>query len=291
MNQMSDPGQGERLMTSLTEKARRFAGLHQRQNGLFVMPNAWNAGSCRLLAAEGFEAIGTTSAGIAFSLGRPDYAGAVSRDEMLAEVARIAAATDLPVSADLESGYGLTPEDVADTVRLAVAAGVVGCNIEDVSPGTGALFALEEAVARLRAAKAAASTLCPDFVLTARTDVFLSGQTDALAEAIARGCAYHQAGADCIFVPGVPSAADIQTLVEQIPAPLTVVMGFSGAAMSLSELRQAGVQRVSIGGSLARATFGQIRQAAGEIRQQGSFGYADQQIPDGELCRFFHQAS
>ncbi|WP_026182652.1 isocitrate lyase/PEP mutase family protein [Leeia oryzae] len=272
-----------------SEKARLFADLHRRQNGLFVMPNAWNAGSCRMLASEGFAAIGTTSAGIAFSLGRPDYAGAVSREEMLDEVARIVAATDLPVSADLESGYGQMPRDVADTIRLAIEAGVVGANIEDVSPETGQLFAVEEAAERLSAAKAAAQVACPDFVLTGRTDVFLTGEPDALAAAIQRARTYHRAGADCIFVPGVRSASDIRILAEQIPAPLTVVMGFAGATMALSELQQLGVQRVSIGGSLARATFGLIRRAAREIRQQGTFGFADLQIPDGELCQFFNQ--
>ncbi|MBI3144706.1 MAG: isocitrate lyase/phosphoenolpyruvate mutase family protein [Pseudogulbenkiania sp.] len=269
------------------QKALRFQDLH-RQDGIFRMPNAWDAGSARMLSASGFPAIATTSAGIAFSLGLPDYEGAVSRETMLERIRQIAAAVDLPVSADLEAGYGVEPEQVGDTIRLAMAAGVVGGNIEDFTGERSApLFGLDLAAERIRAAREAADASAIPFTLTARTDCYLAGVGNPFAAAVERANRYREAGADCLFVPGVSDPDVIAALVKEIDGPLTVVMGLSGSTLSVSQLAALGVRRVTIGGSLARATYGLIRQAASEMKEQGSFSFADRQIPDGELCRFF----
>lgn len=268
-------------------KARAFRALHQ-QPGIFVMPNAWDAGSARLLAAAGFAALGSTSAGIAFSMGWPDGDARMTRELMLARLQAIVAAVPLPVSADLESGYGATPDEVGRTIRLAWQAGVVGANLEDATGQPARpLFDLPEAAERLRAARAAADALCPDFTVTARIDSFLVDAPQPLDDALRRAEAYRAAGADCIFVPGLRDEATLRTLVEAVGLPLTVVMGLTGSPLTVPRLQELGVRRVSIGGSLARAACGLIRRAAEEMALHGSFGFAEQQIPDGELCRFF----
>jgi 2-methylisocitrate lyase-like PEP mutase family enzyme len=268
-------------------QARAFRALHQ-QPGIFVMPNAWDAGSARLLAAAGFAALGSTSAGIAFSMGWPDGDARMTRELMLERVQAIAAAVPVPVSADLESGYGATPDEVGQTIHLAWQAGVVGANLEDATGQPARpLFDLPEAAERLRAARAAADVLCPDFTLTARIDSFLVDAPQPLDDALRRAEAYRAAGADCIFVPGLRDEATLRTLVEAIGLPLTVVMGLTGSPLTVPRLQELGVRRVSIGGSLARAACGLIRRAAEEMALHGSFGFAEQQIPDAELCRFF----
>lgn len=269
------------------QKALLLKELHGR-DGIFLMPNAWDAGSARMLSAFGFPAIATTSAGIAFSLGLPDYEGAVSREAMIERIGQIAAAVDLPVSADLEAGYGAEPEQVGETIRLAIAAGVVGGNIEDFTGERSApLFGLDLAAERIRAAREAADASGVPFTLTARTDCYLAGVENPFAVAVERANRYREVGADCLFVPGVSDPDVIAALVKEIDGPLTVVMGLSGSTLSVSQLAELGVRRVTIGGSLARATYGLIRQAASEMKEQGSFSFAAQQIPDGELCRFF----
>lgn len=268
-------------------QARAFRAMHQ-QPGIFVMPNAWDAGSARLLAAAGFAALGSTSAGIAFSMGWPDGDARMTRELMLERVQAIAAAVPVPVSADLESGYGATPDEVGQTIRLAWQAGVVGANLEDATGQPARpLFDLPEAAERLRAARAAADALCPDFTVTARIDSFLVDAPQPLDDALRRAEAYRAAGADCIFVPGLRDEATLRTLVEAVGLPLTVVMGLTGSPLTVPRLQELGVRRVSIGGSLARAACGLIRRAAEEMALHGSFGFAEQQIPDGELCRFF----
>lgn len=268
-------------------KGRIFRALHTAP-GVVLMPNAWDAGSARMLAAAGFSAIGTTSAGIAFSHGVPDYDGRVTRPEMLDCVGRIAAAVDLPVSADLEAGYGIAPQDVAQTIALFIQAGVVGGNIEDYSGDAHCpLFDAVLASERIGAARQAADSSGLPFTLTARTDCYLAGVDDPFSEAVRRSNLYREAGADCLFVPGIRDAATIAALVREVDGPLSVVMGLAGASLNVAELAALGVKRISIGGSLARATFGLIRRAAQEMREQGSFTFADQQIPDNELCRFF----
>jgi 2-methylisocitrate lyase-like PEP mutase family enzyme len=268
-------------------KAQTFRDLHTR-SGIFLMPNAWDPGSARMLAASGFPAIATTSAGISFSRGVADSDGAVSRSEMIDCVERIVRSVELPVSADLEAGYGTEPDDVAKTVELAIAAGAVGGNIEDFTANPAApLFDSSLAAQRIRAARAAADAAGIPFTLTARTDCYLANTPTPFPEAVRRANLYREAGADCLFVPGVSDPDTLAELVKEIDGPLTVVMGLSGSALTVSQLRDIGVRRVTIGGSLARATYGLIRKAAQEMAQHGTFDYSTQQIPHAELCAFF----
>jgi 2-methylisocitrate lyase-like PEP mutase family enzyme len=274
-------------MHKQTAKAQRFRDLHTRP-GTFLMPNAWDAGSARMLASNGFSAIATTSAGIAFSLGVPDYEGAVTRTEMLGCIQRIARSVDLPVSADLEAGYGPEPEQVARTITLAIAAGVVGGNIEDFSGDASApLFKSSLAAERIRAARLAADKSGMPFTLTARTDCYLAKGETRFAEAVRRANMYREAGADCLFIPGASDPETIAELVKEIDGPITVVMGLKGLTLTVAQLADLGVRRITIGGSLARATYALIRQAAQEMAGNGTFNYASQQIPDAELCAFF----
>jgi 2-methylisocitrate lyase-like PEP mutase family enzyme len=268
-------------------KAQRLRDLHTGPKA-FLMPNAWDAGSARMLASHGFPAIASTSAGIAFSLGVPDYAGAVTQAEMLSAIQRIARSVDVPVSADLEAGYGVEPEQVAKTIELAIASGAVGGNIEDFTGDASApLFNAALAAQRIRAARVAADQSGLAFTLTARTDCYLADVQDPFAQAVQRANLYREAGADCLFVPGAADATTIAQLVKEIDGPLTVVMGLKGASLTVSQLEDLGVRRITIGGSLARTTYGLIRQAAQEMAGKGTFGYCSQQIPDAELCAFF----
>ena len=268
-------------------KGEIFMDLHTA-DGIFVMPNAWNAGSACMLESAGFPAIGTTSAGIAYCLGLPDYEGALSRDAALEETRRIAMAVNIPVSADTENGYGHEPVEVAETIRLFAEAGAVGASIEDFAASFGgALYDRSHAADRIRAAKETAESLGFSFTLTARAECYLVGHPDPFNESVARANLYREAGADCLFVPGVKDAETIASLVNEVDGPISVVMGLTGNALSVAELASLGVKRVSIGGSLARATFGLIRRAAEEIRQQGTFNFAQEQVPDDELCRYF----
>jgi len=271
-----------------------FLDLHRAERG-FIMPNAWDAGSAVILASEGFAAIGTTSAGIAFSLGRPDYSVrdarlAVSRDEMIEAIRRIVACVGVPVNADLESGYGDTPEQVADTVRLAIAAGAAGCNIEDVNRATGALYGEAEAIARIAAVRAAVVASGRPFVLTARTDVFQVGGPETLPQAVQRGNGFLQAGADCVFTPGVTDVARARTLAREIAGPLNLVLGLNEAGSNARALIDAGVQRISVGGSIARSALGLVRRAARELREHGTVSYADRQIPHAELNALYEKS-
>ena len=268
-------------------KGEIFRDLHTAE-GIFVMPNAWNAGSACMLESAGFLAIGTTSAGIAFCLGLPDYESVLSRDAALEETQRISMAVNVPVSADAENGYGHEPEEVAESIRLFAAAGAVGASIEDFSASFGdTLYDRSHAVDRVRAAKEAAESLDFPFTLTARAECYLINHPEPFKESVIRANLYREAGADCLYVPGVKDAETIASLVSEIDGPINVVMGLAGNLLSVSELKALGVKRVSIGGSLTRATFGMIRRAADEIRDQGTFTFAEEQMPDEELCRFF----
>lgn len=283
------------MSTTKEDRGAAFLALHQRAGG-FIMPNAWDAGSAIVLAAEGFAAIGTTSAGIAFSLGKPDQAGdrspfAVSRLEALDRLRQIVACVDIPVNADLESGYGSSPEDVAETVRLAIAAGAAGGNIEDVDRRSGALYDLQLAVERIAAAREAVEASRRPFVLNARTDAVLqAGHHPGLAHAIERANRYIEAGAQCIFTPGVTALDQARQLVRHVAAPLNLVVGLDEADTNAHALIDAGVARVSVGGSIARAALGLVRQAARELREQGTVTYARHQIPQPVLNRFFSAA-
>jgi 2-methylisocitrate lyase-like PEP mutase family enzyme len=236
-------------MSSIDSRAAAFAKLHHARPG-FVMPNAWDAGSAVVLAAAGFPAIATTSAGIAFSLGKQDYHVsdadlAVSREEMFERMGQIARAVPVPVNGDLEAGFGDEPEQVADTVRRAIEAGLAGGNVEDKRPG-GSLYEESLAVERIAAARAAIDGMGRTFVLTARTDALQGDAPDALAAAIRRASRYREAGADCLFAPGVSHLDTIRTLVREIPGPLNVVMGLGTCEGNSHELLAAGVQRAGI---------------------------------------------
>jgi 2-methylisocitrate lyase-like PEP mutase family enzyme len=274
-----------------TASAQTFLHLHKATSG-FIMPNAWDAGSAILLASEGFPAIGTSSAGIAFSLGKPDYRVddprlAVSRDEMLAAIRTIAAAVPIPVNADLEAGYGDTPDALAETVRLAMEAGAAGGNIEDMCAASGDLYDEVVAVERLAAAREAIEAGGGAFVLNARTDVFQLRGPGALDAAIRRANLYLEAGADCVFTPGVTDAATVGTLAREIAGPLNVVIGLNEAASSAFDLLEAGARRISVGGSIARSALGLVRRAARELKSSGTVSYASQQVPQTELNALF----
>jgi 2-methylisocitrate lyase-like PEP mutase family enzyme len=266
--------------------AERFVELHR--DGCFLLPNAWDVGSARILESAGFPAVATTSAGVAFSLGRPDHGFArenrVDRETMIRRLGEIAEAVTVPVSADLEEGYGEAPETVATTISMTVAAGAAGGNIEDFTGDpTRPLYDPELAADRIRAARAAAAD--EPFVLVGRTDVLLTG--GSLDESIRRANAYLAAGADCAFVPGAADATTIGTLVRELDGPLNVVMGLTGNALSMDDLRTLGVRRVTVGGSIARAMYGHMVRAAREMADQGTFSYADDQIPQAELNELF----
>jgi 2-methylisocitrate lyase-like PEP mutase family enzyme len=263
-----------------------FLEMHKR--GCFVLPNAWDVGSARILESVGFPAIATTSAGVAFSLGRPDHGFAaadarVGRDEMIRRVGEIAAAVSVPVSADLENGYGEQPETVAETIALAVAAGAAGGNIEDFTGSRAQpLYDISLAVERVAAARAAAPE---SFVLVGRTDGLLVGQP--IDECVKRANAYLAAGADCAFVPGAADSETIGALARGIDGPLNVVMGLTGSALTLEELAALGVRRVTVGGSIARAMYRHLLDAARELATRGTFTYAQNQIPQATLNDLF----
>src|SRR5262245_16412958 len=274
------------------EKARRFRDLHT-SDGCFLMPNAWDVGSAKMLAAAGFSAIATTSAGVAFSLGHPDHGfcssdARVDREAMMGRVGSIASAMSAPLNADLEAGYGASPEAVAETITKTIVAGAAGGNIEDFTGDKNdPQFETSLAVDRIRAAREAVDRSGVPFVLTARADCYLVGHRDAFAESVRRANLFREAGADCLFVPGPSDAATIGKLVKEINGPINMVMGLTGNALSVADLKGLGVRRISIGGSLARSMYYHIREAAKEMMERGTFTYADKQIPQGELNQIF----
>jgi 2-methylisocitrate lyase-like PEP mutase family enzyme len=268
---------------SRTDQAAALLALHAGPG--FVLPNAWDAGSARILEAVGFPAIATTSAGIAWSCGVPD-GGALDRDAMLEHVGRIVAAVNVPVSADLEDGYGDTPDDVARTVAGAARLGAVGGNLEDARGGC--LLGVDEAVDRVAAARAAAPR--GTFVLNARTDTYFVGTSgDPFAETVERAVRYVESGADCVFVPGVVEGDTIRRLAAEIPAPLNVVAGLASTTDART-LFSLGVRRVSLGGSLARAALSALERAGRELLDSGTLGFLDGAIAYGDLQRRFGPA-
>ncbi len=257
------------------EKGQLFAALHAR-DGAFIIPNPWDAGTARLLAQLGFEALATTSAGYSFSMGQPD--NTVTRTGMMMHVAAIASATELPVSADLENGFGDFPESVAETFRLAAAAGLVGGSIEDMSRQPGRpIYEIGLATERVRAAAEVVRDFPFAFTLTARAENYLAGRAD-LGDTIRRLQAYQAAGADVLYAPGIVSKEDIATLVKSVDRPVNVVMGLQGVQLSLAELSAIGVKRVSVGSALSRAALGEFLRAAREMREHGTFTFAQQAV-------------
>jgi 2-methylisocitrate lyase-like PEP mutase family enzyme len=266
------------------QKGAAFRALHERA-GAFIIPNPWDAGTARLLARLGFEALATTSGGYAFSIGVQD--GAVGRDAMMQHVAAIAVATDLPVSADLENGFGDDPETVAETIQLGATAGLAGGSIEDLSPRPeGKLYAIERAAERVRAAAEASRALPFQFTLTARAENYLVGRPD-LKDTIQRLQAYQEAGADVLYAPGLKSKDEIATLVRSVDRPVNVIMGLQGVGLGVAELSAIGVKRISVGSALSRAALGAFLRAAREMREKGSFEFANDAPSYKEIMAMF----
>ncbi|MET3232172.1 UNVERIFIED_ORG: 2-methylisocitrate lyase-like PEP mutase family enzyme [Burkholderia sp. 1263] len=275
-------------MTTQSEKAQLFRSYHTAGEA-FIIPNPWDIGSARLLALAGFKALATSSAGYAFSRGLPD--NAIGRAQMMVHLGEIAGATDLPVSADLENGFGDAPEDCAETIAQAAAAGVVGGSIEDATGRADApIYPFEAAVERVRAAVVAARALPFPFTLTARSENYLVGRPD-LDDTIRRLQAYQQAGADVLYAPGLKTREEIAAVVGALERPVNVLMGLQGVLLSFDELRELGVRRVSVGGSLARAALGAFLRAAHEMRDHGTFNYTKDAVSGNEINQLFSTAA
>lgn len=277
-------------MKSQSEKAAVFQALHERKRP-FVIGNPWDAGSARILTALKYEALSTTSAGLAFSLGRKDGTAAVSRDEALANARSIVDATDLPVAADLENGYGHTPEDAAETIRLAAAVGLVGGSIEDATGDeANPIYDFDHAVERIAAASAAAKALPFPFMLVARAENYLHGRPD-LDDTIKRLQAFEKAGAAVLYAPGLTQPEDIRTVCASVTRPVNVLMGLKGAPrLTVADLGQLGVRRISLGSGFSRAALTAFLHAAREVIDDGTFGFADETLYISELTAMFNQA-
>lgn len=274
-------------MPDQAEKGRAFQALHAREK-LFVMPNPWDAGSAKMLAKMGFEALATTSSGYAHSLGRPDMANAVSREEIIAHVRALVAATPLPLSVDLEAGYGASPAEVAETVRMVIDAGAAGCSIEDNSyAASDPLYPIAEAVRRLAAARKAIDDAGVPFVLTARAECFLVRHPDPLAESIRRLVAFQEAGADCLYAPGLTTRQEVDQVIAAVTRPVNVLGGYGAEPLAIAELAAAGARRVSLGGWLANAAMSAAFLAANEVLETGTFGFTRSARAAGSLDKMF----
>jgi 2-methylisocitrate lyase-like PEP mutase family enzyme len=271
------------MALSQTDKAQRFRALHEAA-GHFVIVNAWDAGSARILAGLGFAALASSSGAQAGVLGRRD--GMVTRDEALAHCRAIVEATDLPVSADLEKGFGDGPEAAAETIRLAAAVGLVGGSIEDASGNPDKpLFDPEVATKRIAAAVAAARALPFPFTLTARTENYLRGNPN-LDDTIKRLLAFEEAGADVLMAPGLPDLAAVRAVCGAVSRPVNFMAGIKGKSFTVAELAAAGVKRISLATSLYRAAMSGLLNAAREVKEQGTFGYLDVTMTTPELNGF-----
>jgi 2-methylisocitrate lyase-like PEP mutase family enzyme len=282
---MRKPVGHERIaMTTQAEKGQAFRALHEGGSA-FIIPNPWDVGTARLLARLGFEALATTSAGYAFSVGRRD--NKVGRQMMMSHVSAIVSATDLPVSADLENGFGHTPEDVALTIRLAAAAGAVGGSIEDATGRADQpIYEVALAVERMNAAAAVVRDLPFAFTLTGRAENYLCGRPD-VKDTIKRLQAYQEAGAEVLYAPGLTSTEDIVAVVSSVDRPVNVVMGLQGVQLNLAELSALGVKRVSVGSALSRAAFGAFLRGAREMREHGTFGFAEEAVSYRDINALF----
>jgi 2-methylisocitrate lyase-like PEP mutase family enzyme len=270
-------------MMSQSDLAHRFRELHAAP-GAFLIANAWDGGSARILSTLGFQALATSSGASAATLGRLD--GKVTRDEAIAQAALIVGATDLPVSADLEKGFGDAPATVAETIRLAAEVGLVGGSIEDATGDVSRpLYPLSQAVERVTAAAEAARGLGFPFMLTARAENFLRGNPD-LDDTIRRLQAFERAGADVLFAPGLPDLAAVRAVCSAISKPVNFMVGMRGKSFSVAELAAAGVKRISLAASLYRAATSALIEAAREARERGTFGYTDHAISTADLNKF-----
>ena len=270
-------------MSNVNEARRAFRALHQ--SGCFVMPNPWDVGSARYLEHLGFPALASTSAGYAWTLGLND--GAVSRDQVLAHLTELSSAVAVPVNADFEAGFGDTPEAVGVSVGLCVKSGVSGLSIEDFE-GTG-LYPLDEALARLRAARAAIDAAGGQLILTARSEGFIRGRPD-MEETIRRLRAYAEVGADCLYAPGIQGVDQISALVQAVaPHPVNVLVG-GPSDLKVADLAAMGVRRISLGGALARTAWGGLARTAKLLAQEGDFGGLAEGLASGEIVEAFKSA-
>ena len=273
-------------MPTQAEKAATFRALHAR-SGAFIIPNPWDTGTARLLASLGFEALATTSLGVANSLGRPDGTGAVSRAEVLANCRTIADATDLPVNADLENGYADEPRAAAEIIRLASEAGMVGGSIEDATGDSARpIYDFALAVERVQAAVEVARALPVPFLLTARAENLIHGRLD-LDDTIWRLQAFEKAGADVLYAPGLRDLPTIRAVVSAVKKPVNVVMSHMDPAITAAELAAAGVKRISVGGSLSRLALAAFLRGAREMKDTGGFTWARETVTGKELKGIF----
>ncbi len=277
---------GMSTLGHFAERRRAFVRLHE--SGCFVIPNPWDPGSARYLEQLGFKALATTSGGFAFSQGLPDIADAITRDRMLQHVAEIVNAVELPVNADFQSGYARDPDEVAESFRLCMTTGVAGISIEDATDDPAVpLFDLSLAVERVRAARAAVDAAGGNVVLTARAECYLVGHPDPFKESVRRLRAYAKAGADVLYAPGISDCTEIEQIVEELaPKPVNILMSRSNG-LTLADLAQMGVRRVSVGSSLARAAWTGFMRAAQLIAEEGSFSAFDAAVPYAELNKLF----
>jgi len=265
------------------QKYESLKALHDRP-GTFVIPNPWDAGTAKILTALGFEALATTSAGYAFSIGRLDSAPETTRDEILENARSIVEATHLPVSADLQDGFGPSPEICAETIRLATSIGLAGGSIEDATGNPNApIYDFELSVERVAAAAESAHT--HQFLLTARAENFLHNRPN-LDDTIRRLQAFEEAGADVLYAPGLPSLDAIREVCASVSKPVNVVMGLRGATFSVDELAAAGVKRISVGGAFARAALGEFVRAAREVKDKGTFTFAANALPSPDVSTY-----
>jgi 2-methylisocitrate lyase-like PEP mutase family enzyme len=273
----------EHMAPTREQKYSAFLALHERP-GAFVIPNPWNAGTAKILAGLGFEALATTSAGYAFAIGRLDSSASLTREGILENAQEIVDASALPVSADLEDGFGRSPDICAQTIRLAADLGLVGGSIEDATGDPNdPIYDFPLAVERVAAAASAARD--SHFVLTARAENFLHGRPD-LGDTIRRLQAFAEVGADVLYAPGLPSLDAIREVCASVPKPVNVVMGLKGATYSVEQLAEAGVKRISVGGAFARAALGAFVRAAREVKDNGTFAFASDALPhaDARAC-------
>jgi 2-methylisocitrate lyase-like PEP mutase family enzyme len=280
---MVQNGTRSAIIVTREQKYKTFKALHERA-GTFVIPNPWNAGTAKILAALDFEALATTSAGYAFSIGQEDSTANLTRDGILANAKEIAEATHLPVSADLQNGFGPSPETCSETIRLASAVGLAGGSIEDATGDPSApIYDFQLAVERIEAA--AESAQIHQFLLTARAENFLHGRPN-LDDTIRRLQSFAEAGADVLYAPGLPSLEAIREVCASVSKPVNVLAGLQGTSFSVEELAAAGVKRISVGGGFARAALGAIVRAAREVKEKGTFTYASEAISHTEVSSY-----
>ena len=271
-------------MRSQAKKASMFRALHERP-GAFIIPNPWDAGTARMLAALGFEALATTSLGVANGLGRVD--SNVTRDEVIANCRVIAEATDLPVNVDLENGFAHAPEDAAVSIRLAAEAGAVGGSIEDFTGDRkSAIYDFDLSVARVKAAVTVARALPVPFMVTARAENLIRGRND-MADTIRRLQAYQDAGADVLYAPGLRNLAEVREVVGAVKRPFNVVTGWLDPDITAADLAEAGARRISVGGALSRLALATFAQAGRAMKEQGSFAWMRDMASIADLSKLY----